>query len=65
MDKREIDRRYYQRNRMKVLARVRDYYQRNKESISQYKKEWWQQKQSRLQLIKKRHKLLKRRKNES
>jgi len=58
MDKREIDRRYYQRNRQKVLARVKDYYERNKDSISEYKKDWWKNKQTRLDLIKKRHRQL-------
>jgi len=59
MDKPEIDRRYYQRNRQKVLAKVKDYYERNKETISEYKKDRWKQKQTRLQLIKARHKIIK------
>ena len=44
MYNKEAQKRYYQRNREKVKARVAEYRRKNKEKISQYQKEWYQRK---------------------
>jgi rubrerythrin len=40
--KKEIDKRYYQKNRDKVLKSVKKYYNDHKENISMRKKKWYQ-----------------------
>ncbi len=48
MTKKEIDRKYYLRNKEKVLKRVSEYYQKNKDKVSARKKDWWKNKKEQL-----------------